>query len=313
MEHDLIIFRARSPQELKERLILLSEDQKAAARLAEVRVCGSSILVRQFEFPIMPSAMLKQALRLEAAETLSLLPEEIEIDYRLFNSVTDKKAGLFTAISSKAVQEYLACFEGTGLIPVRITANSIAVAQDFLTQQKNLKNNFCLLHFTGKNVVNLAMFIGSEYLLLREIEYDSFTDAQQEIIDSLKYLLGRSAYKQLDALYFSGDTSGKSELIGILQSTVELNTQEKTEPGLKPEELMFSFLSGINLLKRMAISLNTRNRILAWTNTSLIICAGLSIALLINMLITQNRIRSISSSFSMQDYEYARKLQQSLK
>lgn len=310
-------FGVSSPQELQKQLEgVLGENKKTESGFAEINLYGPGVLVRQFDLTGISPRELKSALKLEATEILSLLPEEIELDYQTFSEQQDGIKGFFVAIPKKALREYLSCFDQAKIMPVKMTADIIAAVGNFLLQHQDEKKNFCLLSFSKVNIINLAVFINGQCKLLREVHYEQPSDAEEEVINSLKYVCGRSFNKQLNKVYFSGELSGREALVARLREKIDVDplsgdsaaSADVASAAAGPEVFL-----QINLLKRYALSLPLRNRILQISNIAIGICL-LSCFLLALSIIKKNLlVGDLRSSFSSAEYDYAVGLQQKVK
>jgi Tfp pilus assembly PilM family ATPase len=83
---DSLHFEASSPDELTEGLAQVSQNGAKRNRLAALHIYGQDILFCQFSLPKLSTRELKNSLNLEAVGLLSLQPDEVELDYRVFSS-----------------------------------------------------------------------------------------------------------------------------------------------------------------------------------------------------------------------------------
>ena len=312
VKEGLVAFEVSSPEELRAALDSFSEKRSSQTRFAELRIYGSGILVRQFELPNVSLGELKNALKLEATEIFSLPPQDIELDYKIFSSSEHKIKGMFLAIPNKLLQEYLSCFDATDIIPVKMTANIIAVAGDFLLNNRTARKSFCLVDFSKTNIINMTVFINGQCELLREIYYDGIDDAEEKVINSLKYIYGKSASKRLNKIYYSGDLFDKDALVLRLQEKIDVEPESgnATDRDIMPSTPKSDIFFKINLFKKYVPSLPMRNGILRTERVALTIFLLFFLILGAKTLREGLSIRHLRSSFSRTDYDYARSLQE---
>ncbi|MBF0521452.1 MAG: hypothetical protein HQL24_00180 [Candidatus Omnitrophica bacterium] len=276
MKERLFKIEVCSPEGLCEDLRSLPEATEKEARQAQVSVYGSKVLVRQFELPTMAAGEVKGALKLEAAEILSLSPEEIDLEFHISHAGQDKTKGYFLAMPVKVLQQYLSCFEKTDVALVKLTARMLTAAGDFLAKEKQVAKDFCLLDFFNGNMLNLAVFIDGHSELLREIRYDSPEEAEKEVMNSLRYVCGRSSCKSLNKIYFTGDVSDKGELTSHLQKKIEDGSILKHSELLSSGRLTAEDFWKMNLLRAHR---SIRQRLLWIESVALAVCLVMCVIL----------------------------------
>ena len=314
--NNLTILSVSSPAELHKQLESLACVRKQQLCFAELQIYGSGILIRQFDLPHLASRELLNALKLEAIELLSVPTSAIALDYQIMDFSGERIRGIFIAMPAERVREYKNCLRLTQVIPIKMTAKCISVLGEFLADHPEaLKNNFCFLDFSKSNIINLAVFINGQCELIREIIYENVNDAEQAVLDSLKYSYGRSVAKKLNKLYFSGIIEEREDLIKSLEGKIEIEPKLAFAGGpsqLAKEHYHELFLR-LNLLKKDYLIAPFRSTLLQTEKiflTAGIVCC---IALGINIIKGAQSIKRLQSSFSITDYEYARLLQEKLK
>jgi hypothetical protein len=253
---------------------------------------------------------LKNALKMEAVELLSLPPDEIEFDYHMLRS-KDKARGIFVAVPKRILDEYMAFLNRAKLIPIKISAKILGSLNWFLHEHyDNIKDkNFCILDCSNKNTVNLAIFNKANLELLRGINCIGVEDAKQEITQSLRYYLSKDAARKLDEIYFSGQLSNVGDLLETLERDFNLKVHRNglAETGTcaaLPKEAF-----KINLIKRHAVSLPARKFILQALNIFIVLCCLAGLVLWFQALKINSKIKETRSSFSPLDYSYAKGLE----
>jgi len=314
MQAKLLNFEIVSPLDLTEILRSVPTAQCGVTRFAELRLYGADILVRQFELPRSSLSALRNVLRLECAEVLSMRPDEIELDYCVLHTTVENVKGLLIAISRRILREYLSSFNGSDIIPAKMTGQIISRTTDYLRANKIQSSSFCLLDFFKTQIVNLSVFIDGRCELLRAINYDTENEAEQKINDSIRYIFGRSFNKQLYKVYFYGDISGRDGFIARLREKIGVDAEPDESAGhahAQNASYMNAFLK-LNLLKKYYVGLTLRNRILQAEKFTLAICIVICLFLGVQIFKKGMLIRKLKSSFSQADYKRALSLKEKI-
>ena len=314
MENKFFNLQCASPEELDKALSDLSiKVNGSGVNTVHLNLYGSQILVRNFELPALSAKEIKGALRVEAAEVFSLMPEEIEVDYQVIYSVKKKIKGVFIAIPKKIFNAYIDRIIKAKLIPAKITANAIYRINYFLYKNKIENRNFCIIDFYKDGIINLAVFDNKgKCELLREFQYENIDDAEREIMYSLKYASGKSASKGLYDVWALGQVNNKEAMVANLKQA--LNTEIK--PYDIDAQLNGSLSEGffnIDLVKNNVFFLSARKKALQLFNA--VLAVGLLFLLVFGIkLIHQHLlIKKLSSSFTASQYSQAAGLQEKIK
>lgn len=311
IKEDLLCLEAQSADELAKTLGELSEKKAIEPRFAALSIYGPKVLVRQFTLPQLKPTELKNALQLEAVELLHLKPEEIEFDYQVLCASEDKMQGVFVAAPRALLEEYMAACEGAGLILTSIAARIISEVNSFFHTHTIVSNNFGLLVFRPKNIVYLAGFDNYKCLVLREIQYETLSEAGQEIIESFRYFFGKSIYKEGE-VHISGELSDKGSLIAKLENELNIKTQRDdavdTACAIGAPEGLFR----INLIRKYAVSLTSRKNIHRALNFALAASVLICVIAGINALNLHLQIKQITASYKSSKHSHALSLQQKI-
>jgi hypothetical protein len=271
---------ALSPEALKGQLEAIPKSSKLENKFVVLSVPSKQAIVRNFELPVLSAKELRSALAIQAVEVFSLHPEEIEIDYQVLSNKGAKSRGFFLAMSKSAVKDYYRLVAKSGLIPFVLTSRMLMVINSILTRVPSSAKMSYILSFTGEKGAFLALFNEGECELLRDISYDDTAEAKQEISNSLRYVLGKSAVKHPPELYLCGDIAGKEELITGLENEFNFKAKlvELSTPGFNDADGYFK----LNLFKEYTVSLSSRRKLHYFANIALIavslvfimVCAG---------------------------------------
>jgi len=310
MENSIFNLQCASLEELDKALTAPREEKVS---LVALNLYGPQILVRQFDLPLSSSREITNALKLEAAEVFSLLPEEIEIDYQALASLKDKTKGVFIGIPKKLLGVYISYFNKNRITAEKITANIFSRLNYFLHENKIKNGCFCIIDFFKEGIVNLVILDKGECVLLREIYYENLNDAEKEIGYSLKYAVSKSTYKKFDGVYALGDLLNKDNL--ILNLGKDLNAGIKKYNNIDIRQLNISspdLFFNLNLIRKYAFSQAARQKILYTTNAVLAICLVFFLVLSIKIIRQDKRIKDLSASYNAKEYKYAVSLQEKL-
>jgi hypothetical protein len=237
-------FEVSSPDELRS---ALASYEQNGAYFAGVRVFGPNVLTRQFNFPNSSEKDLVAGLKMEASETLSVSADDLELSYQI--TTVDEKGihGIYSVMTRHVLMDYLECFKDHSLIPVSLTASAVGAVIDFLNNQRQAGDNFCLVNFLNPRVVNIIIFADGKPTFFRELYDLSDSDFKDKITDTIRYSCSQSASKRIDQMYFIGDLNGKDDLIKSLKEMKYLSSgQPVSAGGAATIDLM-----GLNLLGKL--------------------------------------------------------------
>jgi hypothetical protein len=311
MKKELIYLKATSPEVLANELSELAKNSSLRGLLAVLGIAGEKAILRQFEVAHLTSNELKSHLRLEAAELLSASPEDIELSYQIFSS-TDKIKGIFVAAQRILLVEYLRCCQSFGIVLTEINSAILSTANAFLLEHRDNEGCLCFIDFFGKGILHLTVFDGAICILVREIHFDNDGQAFEEIANSLKYSCSKVVSKKFSQIFVSGSYSEKTDLTLRIEKEFEAKINlVNIEASLAQQDLSNNFFK-INLMNYLVVSSGTRSNILRALNIilafSVIVFAFFSVSAINNAY----TIKKLRASFSAQDYEFAKGLQERL-
>lgn len=310
MRNKVLQLEALMAQELKDKLLAMPKSSKFKNKFVVLSVLGKQLIVRNFELPIFSAKEIKSTLRFEAVEILSLHPEEIEIDYQILSSAEGKCKGVFAAMPKSVLEDYFAEISKLGFIPLALTAKILTTINAALIRVPSSTKAFYILDFIGEKSAFLALFNEGRCELLRDISYDNITEANQEISNSLRYALGKSAAKHPKELYFSGEIEGRDALIATLENEFNIKGEviDLKSAGTYAQDVEGYFK--INLIKDYTTSLILRRKLHFSLNISLGIVSLFFIFAFIGLLRLDKQARGIRKEFnsSQKVVEYKNKI-----
>ena len=316
MQDKVLQLEAASPERLEEAIAGIVEEGGIKNHFVALSISGPKVIVRQIELPSLPSRELKKSLGLEAAELLSLPPQEAALDYQILGSADNRINGVFVALPREILEQYYQKIIQAKAIPLSITAQILTIISAFLREAKPASNSFSLLNFSGKDTVHLALFNAGSCELLREIRYDNIKEAKEEVFNSLRYALGRSSSKHPEEFYFSGDLTDKNELIASLENEFSLKGKIID---LKSVDAQFQGTKDyfkINLIKKYSLPFLFRNEIFRGLNIiigiSLLFCLVMAFKIIKTDKLIKGSEKELSSITKKIDYNYINSLQEKI-
>ena len=303
-KENIISLEVASPQELNERLAAFAEEKTTQPRFIALNVYGPQVLVRQFDLPALKINEIKQALKLEAMELLHLKVDEIEFEHQVLGSFEGRTKGVFVAMPKQLLQEYVGCFRNTAFIPVKMTASILTVVDAFLHTHKIENESFCLMAFASGKRIQMAVSDSGQWVLIREINYENEYEAEQEVLNSIKYSCAKSANKELHEFYFSSSAQDREGLMERLQK--ELNIRPHREDAAGINGLSFAdSLFKINLINKYAVTLPLRNTIIGLQKLAIAIVLLCCIVLGIRIMKNNQLLTKTLHSFTQDEYNQA--------
>lgn len=260
MLNKILPLQASSPDELEIIIARLAEKEKLENSFVTLTLTSPKIVVRQFELPRLSLRELKNNLQLESAEFLSLPPEEVVFDYQILDSSVDRINGVFVALPQDTLEEYYLKITQAKMVPLSITVEILDVINAFL-QRIDYTSSFCFVNFAMGNRIHLALFNAGHCELLREIPCENISDAGQEVLNSLRYAIGKSSVKHPEKIYCSGDCPDKDELISELENEFTIKGESVDLKGVEAQGQGRKDYFKINLIKEYAVSLPLRRNI----------------------------------------------------
>ncbi len=274
MDKKVTQFEVSSPAELQEALAQQKEFENK--EFAAIRIFGPKVVTQYFHLPDSSTKDLASALKTEASETLSIQTNEIEITYEVTAVNEGGVYGIYSAISRLTLLEYLDCFKNTPLIPISLTASTIGAIDDFLKIQVPPSSNYCLVHFLKSHAVNIVVFSKSKPIFFRDLYDLNEDDFERKITDTIRYSCSRSSNKNINHIFFTGNTQARSLLMeNIKKLETPLSGEEVSHDQLEQIDL-----SKLNLTSKYVLNLKERKGLLF--NLSLLFTAVLFFNILLS-------------------------------
>ena len=302
-----------SVDQLKESLSKLLADKKTSAQPVSLAISGNQVFVCPFNFDKAAMKNFKQRLAVEAVDVLSLPVGSIELDYQVFEKSDKHMSGYFICLPQKNLFGYLNALDQFNVTPVKVTAYILASVEAFLKQHTIGDGRECYIDFSKPKTIDLAVFSKKRCELVREIPYENFDEAGQEVIQSLRSALAKSSNKQFDYIFIYGDLLDKEkfseDLKNIFGAKVEHLRSLKTEENRDEAKAYFS----LNLIRKHCLLAPEKMLIKKSVNAAMVV--SIFVFVVFNLFIGQKQwaINKLKSSFTKADYEYALKLQDQIK
>jgi hypothetical protein len=299
-------FEVSSPEELFEALAKPVADGEAG--FAAVRVFGPEVITRHFELPSMPEPDLVSGLKLEASQIFSAKAGEIELSYEVLSADNGHVKGVFTAILRRRLQEYLACFQASPLIPVSLVSSAIGAVGDFVKKNPTAGKDYFLVNFLSAQAADVIVVMDGEPALFREVNEPTDAEIEKKVVDCVRYCCSRSTSKHLEAVFFMGELTGKEFLMQRLKGLIYSNPDQE-EKAWTPWQVD---MVRLNLLKGCALGKEERAtlaRVLMAVTAGAFILVAL---MFVKSSQVQARLQETRASFSAADYQLALELKQKI-
>ncbi|MBM3243596.1 MAG: hypothetical protein FJZ12_02010 [Candidatus Omnitrophica bacterium] len=307
MDQQTLILDSISLEDLDKEL---TEMVKIEGGFIILNISNPKLIVRQVEMPSLFAREMESALKLEAAELLSLTQSEVALEYKILDSQPDKTNVVFIALPKQELKKYYSGLVKVKAIPLSITAKILSSIDVFLKENTPEGKSFLLLDFSGKDKVYLALFNSGVCEHLREIDYENIQEAQTEISQSIRYALSKSANKDTHELFFTGSTEDKADLIAKLETEFSIKGKViKLAPEVSDASVTSGYF-GLNLIKKYSASIAERKKIHKGLNVAIGVFAFIFIFGLINFIKVGSQIRSLKKDYdpSKRISEYSQKI-----
>ena len=149
----------------------LLSDLKISHNKVNLSISGKGVLVRYLVFPIMPKAGIIKSLKFEFDKYIPFSLEDSIVDIDILGKTADNKNlnVLIVAARKNVVMEKLAILEEIGLIPILITADSLALTKIFMKSPYNDKKSSFTLVNIGAVVTNLSIVSRNTPIFYRDV------------------------------------------------------------------------------------------------------------------------------------------------
>ncbi len=312
MTPDTKTFIAHSVKDLEPQIAKLRQDHLVKAHYAALALTGSDVLVFPFNLTNL-NGSIHHHLELEAVELLSLTPKHIVLDYQIFESTKERTHGILICMPKKVMDEYTKVLLKNNLIPTNINSYYLSVINAFILDNADLKGRVCFLDLSAPHRIYCSVFNNKHCEILRDIPYETTDEAKNEIVQTFKSIVAKSATKEFNQIFYWGDIMGLGDLGGVVEALTGKKIQQVLE--LNPLKSAFSkknFLK-VNLLRNFSFSLERRVQLLQLTHLVAIVLIFFCIQTGLKIMNAIYKTQSVRASFSPQDYEYAVKLQKQVK
>ena len=206
------------PQALRQ----LLADAGVTSRQVVLGIASPEVIVKPFQFPVMPKKELGKAVRLEAEQAVlsGYALSEMAIDWHTLGPSNGSVRGLLAVVPKKVLATRLQVAKAAGLHPVVVDVESLALwnAYWMLIGRHETEPKTVLLINVGAQTTNLIIAKGPDHLILvRDIQMgdQSFTKGREnewkaEVRDSLGYARSECGLRGLDEVFVTGGGSSRA-------------------------------------------------------------------------------------------------------
>lgn len=194
-------------------------------------LASPEVIVRPFQFPVMPKKELNSAIQLEAEQAIlnghSL--GGMAVDWHILSS-NDTIRGLLAVVPKELLTERLRAAKTAGLRPSVVDVEGLALWNAFwvLVGSGQPAPKMVLLVNVGAETTNLVVAKGPDELILvrdlqlgqRALAKGQEKDWVAEIRDSLGYARSKGGLRALDAAYLSGGGSNPAVMSALMSAVM---------------------------------------------------------------------------------------------
>jgi type IV pilus assembly protein PilM len=208
------------PMTLSQTIKSLLEKTNTKRKHASVGIWGTAVIVKRVSLPKMDLQLLDEQIRWEAEQYIPFDIQEINLEYHVLSSSQSSAETmdiLLVAAKKDLIMNYLETVESTGISCSVLDVSTFALANCFMINHPELKNETSAVFDIGSGVTNFVVVENGEAVFARDIPmggYNYTTDIQKGMGISIQEAEGLK-------LDISLGRPAPEELKGIVQSSHE--------------------------------------------------------------------------------------------
>ena len=313
MHHqELVTLEAGSPEELIDVLEKLTTKATRNCLYSALAISDPQFLIYPFNLKDTSTLEATKQTQNEIKEIYSLPMADIEYDIQIFRNEPNYISGICAAIPKKLLHRYLEILDKNKLVPLRIIPYTSAIVDYYFQKHKDPNKSFCIIDFSKKYTISLAVFKNDYCELLRQIPYEVLHGVIPEIIESLKNVCLMTDVKKLDHIYFAGTLEDKLDIIRDVEEAFEAKIERDHSIDVVTALSLDDYYFNINFARRYAFSPPERVRALYMTNLVLILSILFNIFLGFKIFHNSMKLKKLSFSYTLTDYDYAKNLKKEM-
>jgi len=313
MHHqDLVTLEAESPEELITVLEKLTTKATSNCLYSALAISDPQLLIYPFNLKDTSALEAKIQTQNEIKEIYAIPMADIEYDIQIFRSESNYVSGICAAIPKKLLQRYLEILDKNKLVPLRIIPYSSAIVDYYFQKHKDPSKSLCIIDFSKKYMISLAVFKNDCCELLRQIPYKILSDVIPEIVESLKNACLMTDVKQLDHIFFAGTLEDKLDIIQKVEEAFQAKVERDHSIDVVTALSLDDYYFEINFSKRYAFSPQERIRAVHLTNLILILYILFIIFLGFKLVYNGMNLKDLSASYTVTEYDYAKNLRKEM-
>jgi len=250
---------------------------KIKARDAISSLGGSSIIIQYFKFPPLSGKELADAVCLEAQRVMGSKLNGMETDFQVLaqnQKKAEEEETLFVAVPKEMIQQRMETLQQSGLNPVAIDIDCLALANCFLRLKNLTSQKRVMVLNLGTRLISLGILGKDNLDLVRDINLDSKTplDFREEstlekvvgeVRRSIHYHESRARREKVTRVFLTGGGAVASETAELFLKALEIpgerwNPIEDLE--FNPRKLGNEFKKSHGYLLAIAIGLALREK-----------------------------------------------------
>ncbi len=160
----------------------LRKESGISQREVKISVSGSNIITRYVMMPVMPKKALINSLKFEFDKYIPFPMNECIVDFDILDKVNNKMNVLIISAKKYYIEERIRLIRQSGLAPLHITVDSLALHKAFSISPYMTKNDAFIILNIGTSVTNLVIINNGISIFSRDINTagNSFTKAIAE-------------------------------------------------------------------------------------------------------------------------------------
>jgi type IV pilus assembly protein PilM len=140
-------------------------------KLAVCGVGGAEVVVRNFEFPIIPQEQIERAITLEAKQVCPFNTDQVAVDYRLIQEGNGKTRGYLVVATDRLVKSMVRLADRAHLNCALMDVDGLALLNCFNELEKPGKNHGTAILNIGSNCTTFAVEEDGGWPFIRNLSY----------------------------------------------------------------------------------------------------------------------------------------------
>jgi type IV pilus assembly protein PilM len=199
------------------------EFAQVQTKLAVCSVCGPQVAVRDFKFPLLPTAEVESAVMLEATQSCPFNVKDSAVDHQLIPVVEGEISGVLVAATNAIIKHKIQLLQEASLDCVLMDIDGLALLNCFNACERREAGRPTSVLNVGSSYTNLAIIGNNDWPFIRDVSY-----AGNDIIEEIADDKGISTEAVKKALFGNSDEA-RPELHDSLENACWKLTADVTK------------------------------------------------------------------------------------